>query len=236
MWGVELLGEVLTIMKIMKKQLKCKLCKSGNLVRVYNFNNRDILKCKNCNLIFTNFTKKTSLREIYTKEYFDERKEYFGGSRARFSKDLRLIKGYKDSGNLLDVGCGIGIFLDLAKKSGYEVYGLDVSDFAAKTAKAKFSVNVKVGELERTNPIKEKFDVITMFDYFEHVTDPNVVLGRSRSLLKDDGILLILTIEENALITKVARLMYKFGIKWPAERIHPIDHNNYFTQKTHKTF
>jgi len=40
------------------------------------------------------------------------------------------------NGSLLDVGCGLGTFLGVARDDGWRVAGLDISPFAAKTATA----------------------------------------------------------------------------------------------------
>ena len=66
----------------------------------------------------------------------------------------------KDKGSLLDVGCGLGYFSGLAKSSGWEVSGTDISEAAVKQAKIRFGLNVFHGELNKVEFAEDGFDVV----------------------------------------------------------------------------
>lgn len=95
----------------------------------------------------------------------------------------RLPKG---GGRLLDVGCGNGSFLELARTCGWDVVGLDPDSMAAANA-AKQGLTVHEGGIEYFAGKTALFDVITMNHVIEHVHDPVKVLEACQALLKPGG-------------------------------------------------
>jgi 2-polyprenyl-3-methyl-5-hydroxy-6-metoxy-1,4-benzoquinol methylase len=71
--------------------------------------------------------------------------------------------------NALEIGCGIGIISEFISKNVPEVTGIDISEENIKFAKA----TVKKVEFHCSDflefPVKEKFDLITLFDVLEHI-------------------------------------------------------------------
>ena len=61
-------------------------------------------------------------------------------------RGIKEIKQYRFPGDLLDIGSGTGFFMQLAKKSGYSVNGVELSEYAAQYAK-KFVI------IAFTNPV-----------------------------------------------------------------------------------
>ena len=47
----------------------------------------------------------------------------------------------QQKGDILDVGCGEGLFLELAKQNGWRVHGTDVSAYATKFASKRLGQN-----------------------------------------------------------------------------------------------
>jgi len=228
---------------------KCKLCESLEIVEAYSFRDYQLLKCKKCNLLFTNQAHLP--KNLYSQEYFTKvHPNYFGyctkdylNKRSKkvenFTRGIKLIEKYKAPGKILDVGCAIGVFLDIAKKRGWEVFGVDISHYAVEQAKKNFGIVVKEGELTAVKFSGKKFDVITMWDFIEHVPDPNKTLSEAWRILKDDGILFIHTINEDSLMSKLAHLSYYVSfkkIKKLVQMIHPIHHNFHYSKLTLEAF
>jgi 2-polyprenyl-3-methyl-5-hydroxy-6-metoxy-1,4-benzoquinol methylase len=93
--------------------------------------------------------------------------------------------------NLLDVGCGAGYFLRIAKKMGANVQGVEPSEYAAAVA-AKQGINVFCGTIEEyAKQTQRRFDVITSNHVIEHVPDPVKTLSTMRSLLTPGGVIWI---------------------------------------------
>jgi 2-polyprenyl-3-methyl-5-hydroxy-6-metoxy-1,4-benzoquinol methylase len=94
---------------------------------------------------------------------------------------------------LLDVGCGAGRFLRLAKKLGAFEQGVEPNEYAASVAQ-KQGLNVFHGTLEefaRGVGSIAKFDVITANHVVEHVPDPVATLRAMKQLLAPHGFIWI---------------------------------------------
>src|SRR5436305_7246699 len=77
-------------------------------------------------------------RQMRDDHYLDEEE----GRRATARRLLDQIGRRVPSGRLLDVGCGHGLLLDEARKLGYEVEGLELSEHAAAHARDKLNLTV----------------------------------------------------------------------------------------------
>lgn len=75
-------------------------------------------------------------------------------------------------GRLLDVGCGIGRFLE-AMQDHFELWGLDISEYAVQRCQERLpDATVQVGSLSDGLPYDEIFEVITAINIFEHLEEP----------------------------------------------------------------
>lgn len=136
---------------------------------------------------------------------------------------------------LLDVGAGMGIFMDLARREGWQVRGVDISPFACRYAKAKLDLEMYCGELTTLNSSVGSFDWITMIDCLEHTTDPLAVLGKARELIAPQGKLFISMPRQDSLVDQLALFFNRItGEKFqaPAKRIYKKEHFFYFTPAT----
>ncbi|WP_411818136.1 class I SAM-dependent methyltransferase [Hyphococcus sp. DH-69] len=90
---------------------------------------------------------------------------------------------------ILDVGCGGGAFLRVAKALGAVVQGVEPSEFGVATAR-KSGIPVFHGQLDEyinSEGCEEQFDVVTSNHVVEHHPDPVRLLGEMRSLLAPSG-------------------------------------------------
>jgi 2-polyprenyl-3-methyl-5-hydroxy-6-metoxy-1,4-benzoquinol methylase len=107
-----------------------------------------------------------------------------------------MIKGinrFKKTGKILDIGCGAGIFLDYARKLGWDTYGIELTESNYRFAKYNLGLNVFQGKIEDFEFRGNYFDSITMLDALEHTEDPLKILKKVKYLLKDDGLLCLET-------------------------------------------
>jgi SAM-dependent methyltransferase len=109
-------------------------------------------------------------------------------SELKFRVPIRCPEG----GKLLDVGCGSGIFLQVAREAGWQTFGVDFDHKAVSCAHA-LDLNVLLGGIEQFSDKENFFDVITIGHVIEHVHDPKEVLMEVHRLLKPGGILWIET-------------------------------------------
>lgn len=218
----------------------CNLCGADDTAPVTEIDGFHIVRCRQCGLVYVNPRyREELLQEIYTETYYDHDGiqnglEFFGydnyledeeNIRITFAKRLKTIERYATKGKLLDIGCATGFFLDLAKSRGWEVVGSEVSEFTVRYARERFGLDVRLGTLGDLQFDAQSFDVITMWDVIEHVPDPIGELQEVRRILRDGGLLSIITPDVGSL---VARFL---GSRWEEFR-RVREHVYFFSRRT----
>ncbi len=172
-----------------------------------------IVRCNVCGLVYANprfdsAVVRDSYSVVEDPTYVEERE----GRVLTFSRNLKpfekLIAPNSASRRLLDVGCHIGVMVELAQQRGWEAWGVEPSTWASEQARAR-GLHVITGTLDTAQVPAEYFDVVTLWDVVEHLTDPAAELRNVRHVLKPGGIFAIHTIDIESLF---ARLM---GKRWP---------------------
>ena len=159
-----------------------------------------IYRCTSCGLgVLDPRPTGEELKELYTRDYFAS--QYDGGAEpgsVEFKKWLSLLehrvrffKHKKARGKLLDIGCGNGYFLALCRSKGYEVQGIDISEWAATYATETLGLPVRVGQIDDVDLPRGYFDVITMWHSLEHTLNPRHAIEKAKSWLQRDGILVV---------------------------------------------
>ncbi len=105
---------------------------------------------------------------------------------------LNLVKRVtgKITGNLLDIGCGTGAFLNCIQQAGWHSTGLEPDDNARKKAASLYHIHPMPSN-ELFNLIPDSFDAITLWHVLEHVHQLHEYVDQSKKLLTDDGALII---------------------------------------------
>lgn len=98
----------------------------------------------------------------------------------------RHLPKAKPGQTLLDVGCGNGIFLDFARRAGWQAKGIDFDAQAVAYCVQK-GLDVQMGGIDTLADQYECFDWITLSHVIEHVYDPLAVLRACHRLLKPGG-------------------------------------------------
>lgn len=94
------------------------------------------------------------------------------------------------AGRYLDVGCGSGSVLGLARSLGWRVSGIEMDAAAAAKAR-RFTGDVYVGDILDAPFPDASFDVVSAFHVPEHVVDPVTVVRRMVRWLAPNGLLVI---------------------------------------------
>lgn len=214
--------------------MKCYLCKNTASKFLFK-NNYQLFRCDSCGLIFYDFNRDYAkfLEKQYSKGYFtgeSSLKSYtdYGKDRKNIFKNMTWyideIKKYKKSGKYLDVGCAYGYAMEVADNRGFDVYGIDPSDYAVSQAKKKFPKRAWVTYLSDMKFADNSFDVISLFDVFEHLQDPKKDLQKLKKVLKKDGLLVIATGDTSSFWAKLSGRSWTF--------FNPPQHIFYFNKTT----
>ncbi len=171
-----------------------------------------IVKCRRCGLVYTNprLEEREILHEyecVIDTTYLQEREGRILTFRRNLEPLLRLVPP-RGRPRLLDIGCHIGVFLEIAQEQGWEAWGVEPSAWAADQARAR-GLRVTTGTLRGARFPDQFFDVVTMWDVIEHLTDPLASLQEAYRILAPGGIICIHTIN---IESPFARLM---GHRWP---------------------
>ena len=98
-----------------------------------------------------------------------------------------------DNMNLLDVGCGSGIFSDFAQSIGISVTGIDACENLIKRAEQRNSdANFLVGDMEELPFNNDSFDVVCGFNSFQYAGDIKNAFTEAKRVLKDNGKMVVM--------------------------------------------
>lgn len=101
----------------------------------------------------------------------------------------RQIRSRVPAGRLLDVGCGIGLFLD-SMRDDFELWGLDISDYAIDCCHRRLpAATLQAGSLADGIPWEVTYDAITAINVFEHLDEPLRAAQVVRRHLRPGGLL-----------------------------------------------
>jgi len=186
---------------------------------VYN----NIVQCNNCGLIYMN-PQDAAVEKLYKDVVDDAYLDSWDERAEVFKNHLKIISEYKNSGKILDIGCYAGIFIDEAQKKGYEVNGIEPSEWAAAYARKKTGVLVINACCNEKQFFTDKdFDVVTLWDVIEHLSNPSLTLSNVYSYLKEEGIVVITTHDIGSFIAKIMGKRYPWLMRF---------HLFHFTPKT----
>ena len=127
-------------------------------------------------------------------EYFDDG-VYGSDSASRLQRTwakgrLDLIEqalGDRPDPSIYEVGCAYGLFLDFARRRGFDIGGLEYSPVAAETASDRLGVSIDVGEVTRLDTA-ERHDAVVFWDVIEHTPDPKEFLEAAAAMVEPGGI------------------------------------------------
>jgi len=193
------------------RQVKpCAIC--GPHVRTdekvyYSLPECDVMRCPRCGLLYvdTEFESEKGLgiAEGYETIYLPAEDRLL----ARSRKQIEHIEGLRQlKGRILDVGCGVGYFLRVARSRGWNTAGLDLDKCAVDIARSH-GLDVQ-WETMCSARLADSFDVVTLFNVIEHVSDPRKALESAYGALDAGGLLVLETPTDDCAIGPVARLLY----------------------------
>lgn len=178
--------------------VNCNLCGSDHFREVCSYGAIKIVKCTTCGFIYRNPRLKENMnREFYSFDYYGGYKtieEYISNARLPLFKRILSKLGDKlrsNSRKLLDIGCGQGYFLKLAKDLGWQVEGVELAKSACNYAKQEFGIDVVNKSIEEASFKENSFDLITLWNVLDHLLDPLETLREIRQILKPEGLLVI---------------------------------------------
>ena len=153
-----------------------------------------IVRCPACLLVFVDpVPPEATAPESYGPEYYEPWQE---GREARarlrlWRRRLALIEERQLCGPLLDVGCGDGLFLKVARDAGWRVEGIEFSPEGARLSSRRLGRPVAVGDLAEAAGLRGPFDVVTLWHVLEHLVSPAPMIDAVRLRLHPGGLIAV---------------------------------------------
>lgn len=208
------------------ESISCKICNSNN-THAYFLGNTELIKCANCDIVYN---KNTSIEEEnkYYKENYTLRKNTISLQSelrrlSRFPEQLKLIADInhykKTPANLTDIGCDKGYFIDDARRFGYTVYGVELSEDARK-----YTTQLNLNVFDDIKQVTEKTDVVTMWHSLEHFSEPQQFLKELHQQLNNEAYLFIRVPDFGCFFSKILRHKWRW--------FQPHNHYFHYTKKS----
>tara|TARA_B100000029_G_scaffold487369_1_gene542840 strand:- start:8597 stop:9523 length:927 start_codon:yes stop_codon:yes gene_type:complete len=182
--------------------MKCILCNSKNFdiiaTKLRNNIERNVVRCKDCKLTSLEnpesdiINYKNDYRKLYSpiigtqlspKEFFDYELEF---QKPRKNRIKHLLHSEYD---ILEIGSSTGHFLHSIKNDVNTVTGIELDENYANFAINSCDLSIFKEPLEKINFNGKKFDVIFLFQVFEHIHNPISLLSEIKKHLKNNGII-----------------------------------------------
>lgn len=188
---------------------QCPACKSANFKTILEAKDHlvsgeifQISECSDCKLRFT--SPAPGEDEIGRYYQSEEYISHSGTSKGLINKLYQVVRNItlrnkrnllaKESGlkigKILDIGSGTGEFLNIMRKAGWDVAGLEPDEGARSLAKSNHQLEIDPPEKIFQFSVNS-FDVITLWHVLEHVHRLDDYLSQISKILKPQGTLFI---------------------------------------------
>ena len=213
----------------------CPVCGAAEQNELFEKDGHSYISCPECDLIRVYpQPSDEELDRIYRKGYYSvwggEESSFLAMKHFLFSKLFQQYPILKNGHGkvLCDIGAATGILMEVAGEFGYDAYGIECSDDGAEIIRNKFGDAHILHDYFGNNNFVEigwqnKFDVVVMYDLFEHVRDINAALDKTAELLKADGVVVIVSPDTSSFSCRFS------GSEWPhfiPEHLFQFNKNN----------
>lgn len=230
---------------------RCPICGSLDPSLRYQISRFQVLRCRTCTQIYLYpLLSPEEIRQMFEELYTSgegsvpELKSYYAFTYEDapsnplvelYESWLDRLEAEKKPGTLLDVGCGTGLFMAVARRRGWETFGVDDSVEATNYAREHFGLDVWVGDLAEFQAAGRRFDAITGWDIVEHARKPLDLLAAMRGCLAPEGIVGLSCPNQRNIVDLVAGMLYRLSgghIIGPLEKFYIEQHFLYYTPDT----
>ena len=231
--------------------VRCLVCGARQATLRYRLTHFEILECVPCAQVFLDpVPSEESIRELFAALYttgegsLPELREYYGYCFEdtpdnplvqQYELWLDIIETKQSPGRVVDIGCGTGLFLSVARRRGWQPFGIDESVEATAHARDHFGLEPWVGEFATFADHGEQFDLVTGWDVIEHSRDPVELLRIARKCLAPGGRLSLSTPNQRSVLDLIAGLLYRISggrLTSALEKFYIDQHFLYFSPAT----
>jgi 2-polyprenyl-3-methyl-5-hydroxy-6-metoxy-1,4-benzoquinol methylase len=198
--------------------VKCNLCGADDFDVLFEAGKAQvhrIVRCRRCDLMYAN-PQRDNVSELEQIHLADGSADAESDSRLHREMDLFLKKQFLQlrdyapildfadrkatKGVLVEVGSYAGVFLNEARKRGWDVIGIEPLEIPALYAEKNFGIRTirryfgqASARVEEADLEPSSADVIVSSHAIEHVPDPTAFVKKAHEVLKPDGYLVLET-------------------------------------------
>lgn len=213
---------------------RCPVCQAPARAEI-DLGDYDLFRCSQCGCWSSNALARNASLSFQPEAYFANPDV----DRRRWIDVLeRAISRRATPASVLDIGCGEGAFLRFIGERfpSAKCVGIELEPDRARRAMAACpAADIRVGDaLEHARGLDGRFDLITLWDVFEHVTSPADTLRALSDHLTADGVIFIQTIHERSIVPALGRLSYRMTLgrlRFAARRTHDAHHLVFYTKE-----
>jgi SAM-dependent methyltransferase len=176
-------------------ELRCKFTNKDR------FSNEEfkIQECAQCHSAVTEVPPGLDLNRYYPSAYYGDTGNRFipiveFGVRLFRKGRARLIQRFARNGTrrVLDIGCGRALMLQELQNSGWTCFGTEFSNESARRARSILRDRIyPAADVRTLNFASGDMAVVSLWQVFEHLTDPNAVLKEICRVLGKEGVLVL---------------------------------------------
>jgi SAM-dependent methyltransferase len=166
-----------------------------------------IVRCNACGLVRSDpVVNAQALKSLYQQSSFTYSQDTPNLART-YGRYLRKTEKYQISKqHLLEIGCGNGFFLEEAQSQGFrEVTGVEPGQDAVEQASPAIRSKIICDMLRPGLFPPRTFSLICMFQTFDHISEPNVLLAECVRLLQPGGAMLCLNHNVEAISSRILK-------------------------------
>lgn len=198
---------------------QCKLCASDTASPLYKLKKTTVYACRICDFHFIDHLDDLSPATLAKgAQQLDSRAWNYIESRLPANerqqrKNLLLVKAQTrlSGAQCLDIGAGAGLFAHLLAKEGALVHGVEPQGVFRDFCQQRFNISLRSETLDSDywqQGFSDFFDVVTLWDVFEHVNFPAELLQQAYAVTKPGGLLFLDTPRRDALAYRIAEWAY----------------------------
>jgi 2-polyprenyl-6-hydroxyphenyl methylase/3-demethylubiquinone-9 3-methyltransferase len=201
---------------------RCKLCATYAASPKYKLKKTTVYACAACDFHFINHLDSLpsdphnaagNPLDRKARDYIESK---LPANEKQLRENLLLVKRHVSlSGtHCLDIGAGAGLFAHLLAEEGAVVHGIEPQRVFREFAQQKFGIALNGETIDAPHwqqGFAGFFDVVTLWDVFEHVNFPAEALQDAWNVTKPGGWLFLDTPRRDALFYRISEWSYRLS-------------------------